>query len=128
MMLKLVVCISLLTACYAQEHLTCLRTDGVSTHSNSQNLARGPQGVPGKLGPKGEVGSKGIKGEPGIPGNQQLGLFQGEFELFLIFILWVILIHIILKIFNDMLHNENLFEVKALLLNKKTEGSLKLLN
>ena len=40
-MLKLVVCIIILTAvCDAQEHLTCLRTDDVSNYNQQINLLR----------------------------------------------------------------------------------------
>ena len=81
-MLKLVVCIIVLAAvCCAQEHLTCLRTDGASNQQNPQTLQRALQGPPGKQGAKGQVGSRGMpgqKGEPGIPDDRQINLLRDE--------------------------------------------------
>ena len=83
-MLKLVVCIIVLTAvCSAQEHLTCLRTDDVLNRQNQQHSQRALQGSPGKQGPRGQVGSRGRpgqKGEPGIPDNQQIKLLRDQLD------------------------------------------------
>ena len=83
-MLKLVVCIIVLTAvCSAQEHLTCLRTDDVLNRQSPQHSQRALQGSPGKRGPRGQVGSRGSpgqKGEPGIPDNQQIKLLRDQLD------------------------------------------------
>ena len=77
-MLKLVVCMfTLVTTCFAQEHLACVRTDNVLTQT-PQRIAQGP---PGKRGPKGQVGlsgNKGQKGEPGISGDSQMNLVRHQ--------------------------------------------------
>ena len=81
-MLKLVVCIIVLTAvCFAQEHLTCLRTDDVLNRQSQQHSQRALQGSPGKRGTRGQVGSRGSpgqKGEPGIPDDQQIKLLRDQ--------------------------------------------------
>ena len=80
-MLKLVVCIIILTAVCSEEHLTCMRTDEVFTQIIQQNHQRALQGSPGKRGPKGQIGSRenpGQKGEPGIPDNHQINLLQDQ--------------------------------------------------
>ena len=86
-MLKLVVCIIVLAAvCCAQEHLTCLRTDGVLNQQNPQTNQRASQGPPGKRGAKGPIGSRGRrgqKGEPGIPDDQQINLLRSKFNTLL---------------------------------------------
>ena len=83
-MLKLVVCIIVLTAvCSAQEHLTCLRTDDVLNQQSQQHSQRALQGSPGKQGPRGQVGSRGSpgqKGEPGIPDDQQIKLLRDQLD------------------------------------------------
>ena len=83
-MLKLVVCIIVLTAvCSAQEHLTCLRTDDVLSRQSPQHSQRALQGSPGKRGPRGQVGSGGSpgqKGEPGIPDDQQIKLLRDQLD------------------------------------------------
>ena len=83
-MLKLVVCIIVLTAvCSAQEHLTCLRTDDVLNRQSQQHSQRALQGSPGKRGPRGQVGSRGRpgqKGEPGIPDDQQIKLLRDQLD------------------------------------------------
>ena len=83
-MLKLVVCIIVLTAvCSAQEHLTCLRTDDVLNRQNQQHSQTALQGSPGKRGPRGEVGSRGSpgqKGEPGILDDQQIKLLRDQLD------------------------------------------------
>ena len=84
-MLKLVVCIIVLAAvCCAQEHLTCLRTDGVlNQQQHPQTHQRALQGPPGKRGAKGQMGSRGMpgqKGEPGIPDDQQIALLQEQYN------------------------------------------------
>ena len=83
-MLKLVVCIIVLTAvCSAQEHLTCLRTDDVLSRQSPQHSQRALQGSPGKRGPRGQVGSRGRpgrKGEPGIPDDQQIKLLRDQLD------------------------------------------------
>ena len=83
-MLKLVVCIIVLTAaCSAQEHLTCLRTDDVLNRQSPQHSERALQGSPGKQGPRGQVGSRGRpgqKGEPGIPDDQQIKLLRDQLD------------------------------------------------
>ena len=84
-MLKVAVTILLLGACFAQEHLTCMKTDQILTQSNRQPPLRRLQGPPGKLGPRGQTGprgGKGSKGEPGTSGNQNIGMFRGEFISF----------------------------------------------
>ena len=67
-MLKLVVCIIVLTAvCSAQEHLICLRTDDVLNRRD----------------PRCQVslrGSPGQKGEPGIPDDQQIKLLRDQLD------------------------------------------------
>ena len=67
-MLKLVVCIIVLTAvCSAQEHLICLRTDDVLSQRD----------------PRGQVslrGSPGQKGEPGISDDQQIKLLRDQLD------------------------------------------------
>ena len=83
-MLKLVVCIIVLTAvCSAQEHLTCLRTDHVLSRQSPQHSQRALQGSPGKRGPRGQMGSRGRpgqKGEPGIPDDQQIKLLRDQLD------------------------------------------------
>ena len=84
-MLKLVVCIIVLAAvCCAQEHLTCLRTDGVlNQQQHPQTHQKALQGPPGKRGAKGQMGSRGMpgqKGEPGIPDDQQIALLQKQYN------------------------------------------------
>ena len=83
-MLKLVVCIIVLTAvCSAQEHLTCLRTDDILSRQSQQHSQRALQGSPGKRGPRGQVGSRGSpgqKGEPGIPDDQQIKLLRDQLD------------------------------------------------
>ena len=83
-MLKLVVCIIVLTAVSsAQEHLTCLRTDDVLSRQSQQHSQRALQGSPGKRGPRGQVGSRGSpgqKGESGIPDDQQIKLLRDQLD------------------------------------------------
>ena len=83
-MLKLVVCIMVLTAvCSAQEHLTCLRTDDALNRQSPQHSQRALQGSPGKRGAKGQVGSRGSpgqKGEPGIPDDQQIKILRDQLD------------------------------------------------
>ena len=83
-MLKLVVCIIVLTAvCSAQEHLTCLRTDDVLSRQSPQHSQRALQGSPGKRGPRGQMGSRGSpgqKGEPGISDDQQIKLLRDQLD------------------------------------------------
>ena len=83
-MLKLVVCIIVLTAvCSAQAHLTCLRTDDVLSQQSPQHSQRALQGSPGKQGPRGQVGSRGSpgqKGEPGIFDDQQIKLLRDQLD------------------------------------------------
>jgi len=59
--------ICILSACNAQEHLICLRTDDVINPSPNKTTTN-VQGRPGRLGPQGPKGDsiKGMKGEPGI--------------------------------------------------------------
>ena len=81
-MLKLVVCIIILTAvCDAREHLTCLRSDDVLHQQSPQTPLRALQGSPGKMGPRGQSGSpgrSGQKGWPGIPDNRQINLLRDQ--------------------------------------------------
>ena len=81
-MLKSVVCIFIMiTACWSQEHLTCLRIDDVFARENPQTTKPTVQGPPGKRGAKGQVGSSGIKGqkgEPGIPDNSQMKIVRDQ--------------------------------------------------
>ena len=83
-MLKLVVCIIILTAVRcAQEHLICLRTVGVFNQQSPQTLQSSLQGPPGKPGVKGQVGSRGRpgqKGEPGIPDDRQIVLLRDQYD------------------------------------------------
>ena len=79
-MLKSVIYIFIMiTACWSQEHLACLRTDDVFAQQNSQAIKQTVQGPPGKRGPKGQIGSSGIKGqkgEPGIADNSQMNMVR----------------------------------------------------
>ena len=71
----------MITACWSQEHLTCLRTDDVFAQQNPQISQRTVQGPPGKRGVKGHQGSSGIKGqkgEPGIPDNSQMNMVRDQ--------------------------------------------------
>ena len=81
-MLKLVVCIIILTAvCDAREHLTCLRTDDILNQQSPQTPPKALQGSPGKMGPRGQSGSRGRpgqKGEPGILDNRQINLLRDQ--------------------------------------------------
>ena len=93
MMLKVVVIILYFALCFAQEHLTCLRTDNILPQPNPQAHQRAVQGPPGKRGPKGQdgstgskgqkgqeglKGSKGQKGERGVTDNGQIDLLQEQ--------------------------------------------------
>ena len=84
-MLKLVVCIIVLAAvCCAQEHLTCLRTDGVFNQQSLQTSQRALQGPPGKRGPKGQMGSRGRpgqKGESGILDDRQINFLRDQYNV-----------------------------------------------
>ena len=65
---------------YAQEHLTCLRTDDMLTPTR-HSPPRIQQGIPGKRGPRGEAGltgSKGEKGEPGVPDTSEINMLRGK--------------------------------------------------
>ena len=74
-MLKLIACIVVLIGVwFAQEHLTCLRTDNVMAQP-SQTPPRALQGSPGKRGYPGQ------KGEPGITNSSQINVLRDQIDL-----------------------------------------------
>ena len=70
----------ILNICNAQEHLTCLRTNGVlrPQPTVSTYIQQGPPGKRGPIGLKGDTGSKENKGDPGIPDQTSINALRGE--------------------------------------------------
>ena len=68
---KLFACYLVFMAVYAQEHLTCLRTDDLLYPSTSPPPVSSGRLQRGKQGPKGE------KGSPGVVENSTINFFRG---------------------------------------------------
>ena len=83
-MLKLVVCIIILTAvCCAQEHFTCFKTNDVLNQTSPQTPQRTLQGSAGKQSSRGQVGSPGSSGQKREPGNsdvRQINLLRDQYN------------------------------------------------
>ena len=74
----LIVCGLVLTACDAQERLTCLRNDDLVIPSPPSANENTHQGNPGPKGDVGPVGMKGLEGDSGIHDISVINSLKGK--------------------------------------------------